>query len=139
VKSAPARVVNVASVAQTPIDFTDVMLERNYSGSRAYAQSKLAQILFSFDLAAELKDRNVTVNALHPATLMDTPMVQGMGVRPRTTVAEGADAVIQAVTAPNLGTGSYFDGKRAARANAQAYDADARARLRELSARLTAR
>ena len=136
-KSAPSRIVNVASVAQTPIDFSDVMLERNYSGSRAYAQSKLAQILFTIDLATELQGHNVTVNALHPATLMDTPMVQGMGVRPRATVAEGAEAVIQAVTASGLGTGAYFDGKRVARANAQAYDETARARLRELSERLT--
>ena len=135
--SAPSRIVSVASVAQTPIDFSDVMLERNYSGSRAYAQSKLAQILFTIDLAAELQGSNVTVNALHPATLMDTPMVQGMGVRPRATVAEGAEAVIQAVTASGLGTGGYFDGKRVARANAQAYDETARATLRELSERLT--
>src|SRR6185295_13892979 len=72
--SAPARVVNVSSLGQIPIDFDDVMLERDYSGARAYCQSKLAQILFTIDLAERL-DADVTVNALHPATYMPTKMV----------------------------------------------------------------
>src|SRR5262245_57305839 len=57
----PARIVNVASLGQHPIDFDDVMITKNYSGSRAYAQSKLAQIMFTIDLAAELKDQRITV------------------------------------------------------------------------------
>lgn len=129
----PARIVNVASAAQAPIDFDDVMLARSYSGSRAYAQSKLAQILFTLDLADELKDRDVTVVALHPATLMDTPMVREAGARPRSTVAEGAAAVVHLVTSPDIESGQYFNGMRPARAHAQAYDAAARARLRTLS------
>jgi len=133
IESAPARIVNVSSIGQAPIDFDNVMLERGYEPFRAYAQSKLAQILFTFDLARELEGTGVTVNALHPATLMDTRMVTGAGIRPRSTVAEGADAVVHLITAPGLGTGRYFDGKRPARANAQAYDERARARLRELS------
>lgn len=137
VKSAPSRIVNVASVAQAPIDFTDVMLERNYSGGHAYGQSKLAQIIFTVHLARELAGKGVTVNALHPATLMNTTMVEAAGIRPRSTIAEGADAVMHVVTAPGIESGTYFDGKRPTRANAQAYDEDAILKLRALSRRLT--
>ena len=59
--SAPARVVNVSSAGQMPIDFDDVMLERDYNGVQAYCQSKLAQVMFTFDLAAELWNKGVTV------------------------------------------------------------------------------
>ena len=137
VESAPSRIVNVASGAQSPIDFSDPMIERRYSGSRGYGQSKLAQILFTVDLAEELAGKGVTVNALHPATLMATSMVRGAGMAARSTVDEGADAVMNLVTAPDLGSGGYFDGQRKAQANAQAYDAEARRRLRELSRELT--
>jgi NAD(P)-dependent dehydrogenase (short-subunit alcohol dehydrogenase family) len=137
VESAPTRIVNVASGAQTPIDFEDVNLERGYSGSRAYAQSKLAQILFTFDLARELEGTGVTVTALHPATLMDTNMVRAAGMAPRATVEEGADAVMQLVTSATVESGQYFSGMRPARANDQAYDAEARRRLRSLSREMT--
>ncbi|RUZ94167.1 SDR family NAD(P)-dependent oxidoreductase, partial [Mesorhizobium sp. M7A.F.Ca.CA.002.05.1.1] len=70
--SAPARIVNVASAGQQAIDFSDVMLTRSYDGVRAYCQSKLAQILFTVDLAEQLKGTGVTVNALHPASYMNT-------------------------------------------------------------------
>ena len=136
--AAPSRIVNVASIAQSPIDFDDVMLERPGSASRGYGQSKLAQILFTMDLADELRDQGVTVVALHPATMMDTSMVRESGLAARTTVDEGADAVMRLVTSPDVPTGQYFNGQQAARANDQAYDADARRRLRELSLALTA-
>jgi NAD(P)-dependent dehydrogenase (short-subunit alcohol dehydrogenase family) len=136
-ESAPARIVNVASTAQTPIDFDDVMMERGYTGGRGYGQSKLAQIIFTFDLAEQLEGTGVTVNALHPSTLMDTQMVRDAGVAPRTTVDQGARALLQLITAPDLGSGRYFNVMEPARANAQAYDADARARLRRLSDELT--
>src|SRR4051794_23612049 len=61
--AAPSRIVNVASLGQQPIDFEDVMITRNYSGGRAYSQSKLAQIMFTIDLAAELEGSGVSVNA----------------------------------------------------------------------------
>lgn len=136
-ESAPSRIVNVSSGAQTPIDFDDVMMENNFSGGRAYAQSKLAQVLFTIDLAEELEGTGVIVNALHPATLMDTPMVTRLGAPPRATVAEGADAVMQLVTSPDIGSGGYFVGLRSGRANDQAYDEEARARLWRLSEELT--
>ena len=131
-----ARIVNVSSGAQQDIDFDNVMLERNFSGGRAYAQSKLAQILFTIDLAETLADENVLVNALHPATFMDTAMVRNAGATPRTTVDEGADGVMQLVT-DDVGTGNYFVRQRAVRANRQAYDEEDRARLRQLSLQLT--
>ena len=137
--SAPARIVNVASLGQHPIDFDDVMLAQNYDGSRAYAQSKLAQIMFTFDLARELDGAGVTVNCLHPATYMDTTMVRTGGITPMSTVDEGADAILNLATSAELEgkTGLFFDRQRPSRANAQAYDEAARKRLRELSHRLT--
>lgn len=137
--SAPARIVNVASAGQHPIDFDDVMLTRGYSGSRAYGQSKLAQIMFTFDLAEELRGSGVTVNALHPATYMDTTMVREAGVTPWSSVEEGAEAILHLATSPVLEgrSGLYFEGQREARANAQAYDPAARQRLKEISLELT--
>jgi len=135
-RSAPSRIVNVASVGQQAIDFDDVMLTRDYDGMRAYRQSKLAQILFTFDLAAELDPAEVTVNALHPATFMPTKIVTGVRL---STSEQGVEAVQRLVAAPvgETGTGRYFDRLEESRANDQAYDADARRRLRELSAKLT--
>ncbi len=135
--SAPARIVNVSSGAQTQIDFDDVMIENNFSGRRAYAQSKLAQILFTHDLAEDLAGTGIVVGSLHPATYMPTEMVRRAGATPRSTIAEGADAVMQVVDSDDFESGQYFSGLRATRANDQAYDRDARARLRRLSAELT--
>ena len=135
-ESDAARIVNVSSGAQQDIDFDNVMLERGFSGGRAYAQSKLAQIFFTIDLAETLADENILVNALHPATFMDTAMVRNAGATPRTTVDEGADGVMQLVT-DDVGTGNYFVRQRAVRANRQAYDGEDRARLWQLSLQLT--
>jgi NAD(P)-dependent dehydrogenase (short-subunit alcohol dehydrogenase family) len=134
--SAPSRIVNVSSLAQSPIDFSDVMLERPGRASQGYGQSKLAQILFTIDLAAELKDRNVVVTALHPATMMNTSMVKQSGMQARSTVDEGATAVMQQITG-SVESGQYYNGVQAARPNAQAFDASARAQLRTLSQKLT--
>ncbi len=134
----PARIVNVSSVGQQPIDFSDVMLTRGYSGVRAYCQSKLAQIMFTFDLAEELAGSGVTANCLHPATYMNTTMVRQAGVAPMSTVDQGADAIFNLAVGTGLDgrTGLYYDGQRPSRANAQAYDAAARERLRLLSLNL---
>jgi NAD(P)-dependent dehydrogenase (short-subunit alcohol dehydrogenase family) len=139
--SAPARVVNVASAGQSPIDFDDVMLERGYDPMRAYTQSKLAQVMFTFELAERLRDSGVTVNALHPASLMDTRMVLETFGRSMSTVEEGAEATVRLATSPELEgiTGRYFDGTREGRANSQAYDEEARNRLWTLSEELCGR
>ena len=138
--SAPARIVNVASAGQQAIDFDDVMLERGFSGQRAYRQSKLAQILFTIDLAHELEGSGVTVNALHPAALMNTTMVRRAGIAPMSRVEDGAAAILHLAMSPALAaqTGRYFQGMHEARANPQAYDPAARRRLREISEALTA-
>ncbi len=136
-ESAPSRIVNVSSLAQAPIDFDDVMLEKDFRGGRAYAQSKLAQVMFTFDLHEELEDTGVMVNSLHPATYMPTGMVRRAGVEPRATIDEGADAVMQLITSTEIEGGQFFRGLTSARAHAQAYDAEARAKLRKLSEELT--
>ena len=138
VRSAPARIINVASVGQYPLDFDNLMLTRAYSGMRAYAQSKLAQIMFTFDLARELQGTGVTVNCLHPATYMDTTMVRAAGVTPVSAVEQGAEAVMQLAVAADFQAqiGLYFNGKQRDRAHAQAYDPEARRRLAALSLQL---
>lgn len=139
-RSAPARIVNVASAGQAPIDFHDVMLERRYDGMRAYAQSKLAQVMFSFELAERLgaEGVDVTVNALHPASLMNTKMVYESFDRTMSTVEEGVEATMRCLTSPDLDgvSGRYFDRLREALAHPQAYDEEARRRLWKLSEEL---
>jgi NAD(P)-dependent dehydrogenase (short-subunit alcohol dehydrogenase family) len=135
----PARIVNVASIGQYPIDFTDVMLTRDYSTMRAYQQSKLAMIMFSFDLAEQLRREQITVNAMHPATFMPTKMVTRMGISPFSTIADGVDALMFVATSSKLDkvTGTFFDQKRQTRAHKQAYDHTARQHLWKLSEELT--
>lgn len=136
-ESAPARIVQVASVAQRPIDFGDVMLERDYDPSAAYAQSKLAQVLFTKDLAEEVEGSGVLALSLHPATLMDTDMVLERDIRPRATVEEGAEAVLNLVRSPGVENGAYYRGLEPAEPHEQAFDREARERLRRLSCELT--
>jgi NAD(P)-dependent dehydrogenase (short-subunit alcohol dehydrogenase family) len=133
--------VNVASAGQRAIDFNDVMLTRGYSGTRAYRQAKLAMVMWTFDLAEALRPRGVTVNALHPATFMDTYMVHEAGATPMSTVEEGVEAVLNLAVgdAGAKTTGAYFDGLRPARAEAQAYDQGAREQLRRLTEELLAK
>jgi len=137
-RAAPAaRIVNVSSIGQQALDFANINLDNGYSGGRAYTQSKLAQVMFTIDLAKELEATMVRVYALHPATYMATSMVQDAGITPRSTVAQGAEAVMNLVTAANIVSGGFYNGMTAGRANAQAYDEAARAQLRALSRRLT--
>jgi NAD(P)-dependent dehydrogenase (short-subunit alcohol dehydrogenase family) len=130
-------VVNVSSAGQAPIDFDDPQLEGRYDGWQAYCQSKLALVMLTYDLAAEVPD--VAVNALHPGTYLDTAMVRDMGVQPLGTAEDGGRAVVELLQRSLAGevTGRYFDGGREVSPERQAADPDARRRLRELSERLT--
>ena len=137
--SAPSRIVNVASLGQHPLDFGDLMLSRDYSGGRAYAQSKLAQIMFTIDLADELRGSGVTVNALHPATYMNTTMVREGGITPISTVEQGGEAILHLAVGDDVAdtSGMFFNGMQQAKAVPQAYDQTARKRLRMLSLEMT--
>ena len=138
-RSAPARIVNVSSAGQAPIDFDDVMLERDYTGFQAYSQSKLALVMLTFDLAEELEGSGVTANCLHPGTYMPTNMVRQAGVDPVTPLEEGVAATIRLISSPEMDgvNGHYFDGASESAPHPQAEDPEARRRLRELSAELT--
>jgi NAD(P)-dependent dehydrogenase (short-subunit alcohol dehydrogenase family) len=139
-KGAPSRIVNVSSIAQSAVNFDDIMMTQGFNASRAYSQSKLAIIMLTLDLAAKLPADQIAANALHPATLMDTAMVEKAGMQARATVDDGADAVMQLAVSPALAgkSGLYYNQMNEARSNvAQAYEADARARLHAIAKELT--
>lgn len=138
-ESAPSRIVNVASLGQAPLDFEDPMLEGEYEGKRAYSQSKLAQIIFGMELAERLDNSGVTVNSLHPSTLMPTKMVLEQYGGSVDELEDGIKAVVRLATSPELEgvSGLFFDRQQEAAAHGQAYDPEARQRLWELSADLT--
>lgn len=131
----PARIVMVASAGQAALDFDDLMLRKDYSGRRAYCQSKLAQILDAFDIADELDPAVVTATALHPATFMPTKIVPS----PVSTLAEGVEATARLAVDEELAgvTGRYYNGLREAEPEPQALDTLARARLRAIADALT--
>jgi NAD(P)-dependent dehydrogenase (short-subunit alcohol dehydrogenase family) len=139
-RSAPARIVMIASRGQAPLDFEDPMLERSfYEGRRAYAQSKLAQITYAVDLTGRLgPDAGVTVNALHPATYMPTKIVLRQHGESIDTLERGVEATLRLAVDPELDgvSGRYFDREDEVRAADQAYDPEAHRRLRELSEKL---
>jgi NAD(P)-dependent dehydrogenase (short-subunit alcohol dehydrogenase family) len=136
--AAPSRVVNVASLSASPIDFEDVMLEKPGAAARGYGQSKLAQVTMTVALAASFAKDGVTMISLHPATMMDTTMVRRSGRRAMTTVDEGRDHVMSLIKARTLEPGAFYVGGRPVRArDPQPYDPAARERLLKLSAQLT--
>jgi NAD(P)-dependent dehydrogenase (short-subunit alcohol dehydrogenase family) len=137
--SSPARIVNVSSAGQAPIDFDDVMLEGSYDGVRAYCQSKLAQVMNTIDLAEAHADDGVTANCLHPATFMPTKIVLDGGIRPTSSIEDGVRATERLVADPDLDgvSGRYFERETEAAPQPQALDPEARRRLRELSEELT--
>ncbi len=136
--AAPSRIVNVSSAGQYPVDFDDIMSEKNFDGVTAYRKSKLALIMFTIDLAEQLKNDNITVNSLHPGTYLDTNMVRNANITPWGKAETGTDAEIYLAASPKLDnvTGKYFNVKTEAKADSQAYDEEARHRLSELSLEL---
>jgi NAD(P)-dependent dehydrogenase (short-subunit alcohol dehydrogenase family) len=134
-----SRIINVASAGQSVIQFGDIMLKAKFDGVTAYTQSKLALIMFTIDLAEELRPDHISVNCLHPGTYLDTGMVREAGISPQGTAQSGADAIVYLATSPDLKnvTGKYFNVQKESRAHDQAYDADARKKLRILTSGLT--
>ncbi len=132
---APARIVNVASAGQAPIDFADLRMDHHYTGTRAYYRSKFAVIAFTFGFAAELADTAITVNCLHPATLMPTRMVRQAWVPPLSSLTTGVRAVMNLAVEPTGAavTGRYFDGLREAKAHRAAYDPAIQSTLRAVT------
>jgi NAD(P)-dependent dehydrogenase (short-subunit alcohol dehydrogenase family) len=124
-------VINVASIGQEPLDFSDLQSERDYEGTRAYRRSKLALIMWSMDLAAQHPER--VVHSLHPGTLLDTNMVRDAGVSPRGPASRGAEVILGVVERAlrERESGLYFDELTPARAQAPAYDLQQRRKLRE--------
>jgi NAD(P)-dependent dehydrogenase (short-subunit alcohol dehydrogenase family) len=149
--SAPARIVNVASDAHRfggPLDFDDLGATKKFSWMAVYGRSKLANILFTRELARRLEGTGVTVNALHPGAVRtglgmnnDAPFMKLLValVRPFMRSPEkGAETSIWACSAPELAkvTGRYFSDRREREPNAIAQDDDAARRLWDVSARL---
>jgi len=149
-QSAPARVVTVSSGAQANgrIDFDDLQGERSYSGARAYNQSKLANVLFTYELARRLRDSAVTANALHPGVVRTSFGAEDPGGAQRLFVplmkpfmkapTQGAATSIHVASSPDLEqrTGLYFANSKARRSSERSYDDDAAARLWQVSADL---
>jgi NAD(P)-dependent dehydrogenase (short-subunit alcohol dehydrogenase family) len=138
-RSAPARVVMVSSLGQAPLDFGDVMLERDYDGTRAYCQSKLAQVSLAQELAERIDPAEVTFTSLHPSTFMPTKIVLEERGSSLDSLEQGVEATTRLATSPELDgvTGKFYDRFDEAAALEQAYDPEARRRLWELSLELT--
>jgi len=150
-ENAPARVVTVSSGAQAMgrIDFADLQGERSYSGQRAYNQSKLANVLFAYELARRLEGTGVTANVLHPGVVRtafgaeDPARMQRWRlpvVRPfMKTPEQGAATSIHLASAPELAqvSGQYFADSRPKRSSSRSYDAAVAARLWDVSCELT--
>lgn len=148
--SAPARIINVSSGAHKAgkIHFEDLQLKKGYNLVTAYAQSKLANILFTYELAERLKDTGVTVNTLHPgavATQMGINRETGFGtlitglLKPYfKTPLEGASTAIYLATSEETKdvTGKYFINKKAVPSSKLSYDKVLTKRLWEVSERL---
>ena len=148
--SAPARVVTVSSGAQAlgSIDFEDLQGERDYSGERAYNQSKLANVMFTYELARRLQGAGVTANTLHPGVVRTNfgredpkgwmrlmlPVIRPFLKSPD----KGAVTSVYLASSPEVEgvTGQYFAKQKAGRSSTASYDTTAAARLWDVSATL---
>ena len=148
--SAPSRIVNVSSDAhkKAQINFKDLGLERKYNGMQAYGQSKLAVVLFTYELARRLEGTQITVNALHPGFVatnigqnngglmkLFAPLIKLVAMSPK----EGAETSIYLASSPDVVgvTGKYFDKEKVVVSSPASYDETAARRLWELSAEMT--
>ena len=148
--SAPARIVNVASRAHqgARLDFDDLQNRRRYSGWRAYTQSKLANVLFTYELARRLAGTHVTANALHPG-FVATGFGGNNGWKGRLwqfvarflaiSSEKGARTILYLATSPEGEgvSGKYFDQEQAVPSSPASYDASAAERLWQVSLELT--
>jgi NAD(P)-dependent dehydrogenase (short-subunit alcohol dehydrogenase family) len=147
---APSRVINVTSGAHAgaSLDFDDLQNERRYEPNRAYAQSKLANILFTYELARRLSGTGVTANCLHPGVIATGLLADYMRIPiagptlARTfgaTPEEGAETSIYLASSPQVEreTGKYFVGLKARDSSRQSYDEATARRLWEASERIT--
>jgi NAD(P)-dependent dehydrogenase (short-subunit alcohol dehydrogenase family) len=148
--SAPARIVNVASNAHHggQINFADLQGERHYSGWRAYCQSKLANILFTYELTRRLGGTNVTANTVHPGFVAtgfgrNNHGVFGLFIRlaqlTALSPAQGAETLIYLAASPAVAgvTGEYFVKKRSVKSSNASYDQAVARRLWQLSEQMT--
>jgi NAD(P)-dependent dehydrogenase (short-subunit alcohol dehydrogenase family) len=146
----PSRVINVSSGAHSGarLDFDDLQSERGYSATRAYGRTKLANILFTYELARRLRGTGVTANCLHPgvidtqllADFMGSPGTRSGGARSFGASAEsGAESSIFLASSPDVErvTGKYFDDRRERRSSPESYDEAAARRLWSISEELT--
>jgi retinol dehydrogenase-14 len=140
---APSRIVNVASAGERngPMLFDDLQSERNYRGFTAYGMSKLANVLFTYELASRLEGMGITANCLHPGTvatdlLRQIPKLLFALISPfLLTPAKGARTVVFLAASPSVEgvTGGYFQRCRAVRSSRRSYDIETRKRLWDVS------
>ena len=139
-RSVPARIINVASTVHYDgkIDFKDVQNERKYNSVAAYKNAKLAEVLFTFDLAERLKGTGVTVTALHPGVVATKLLDAGWGWTNGWTPEQGAALSVYLATAPEVETitGAYFESRAAGGASPKAQDVKLRRQLWDVSAKL---
>jgi len=150
-ESAPARIVNVASAAHPygTIDFDDLGFERGYFGFKAYARSKMANVLFTYELARRLGSGQITVNALHPGFVASDiwktnfpiigPALKWLMGLFLLAPEQGADTVIYLASSPEVAgiTGQYFANREPVQSSPLSYDKGVARRLWEVSANLT--
>ena len=136
------RIVNVSSIAHNRgrMNFEDLQLARGYNGYGAYAQSKLANVLFTLELAQRVPAELVTVNCLHPGVVSTKLLLEGFGMQGNDTLEQAAATSVYLAWAPEAAkvTGRYFVRQREASPSPSALDEETRRRLWEISETLCA-
>lgn len=149
-ESSKARIINVSSQAQWPgrIHFDDLMMEKNFGGFRAYAQAKLANIIFSYELDRRWGDTGITANAMHPGAVRTNfgseakPVFKWLikvGKPFLKSPAKGADTIVYLATSSEVEgiSGKYFANRKAIISNSRSYDPETGKRLWDVSEHLT--